>query len=108
MVHLASNWGSTPCSACRGGFKSRKGANGAGSDRTGAGSDDVILKVPVGTQIFGEDKETLLADLDTPGKRVVVAKGGDGGFGNANFKTSTNRSPRRIEYRRHSPGARSR
>ncbi len=78
-------------------FKSRKGGNGAGSDRTGAGSDDVILKVPVGTQIFGEDKETLLADLDTPGKRVVVARGGDGGFGNANFKTSTNRAPRRAD-----------
>jgi GTP-binding protein len=78
-------------------FKSRKGGNGAGSDRTGAGSDDVIIKVPVGTQIFAEDKETLLADLDTPGKRVVLAKGGDGGFGNANFKTSTNRSPRRAD-----------
>lgn len=78
-------------------FKSRKGGNGAGSDRTGAGSDDVILKVPVGTQIFAEDKETLLADLDTPGKRVVLAKGGDGGFGNANFKTSTNRAPRRAD-----------
>jgi len=78
-------------------FKSRKGGNGAGSDRTGAGSDDVIIKVPIGTQIFAEDKETLLADLDTPGKRVVLAKGGDGGFGNANFKTSTNRSPRRAD-----------
>ncbi|GGJ02539.1 GTPase ObgE [Neoroseomonas lacus] len=78
-------------------FKSRKGGNGAGSDRTGAGSDDVIIKVPVGTQIFAEDKETLLADLDTPRKRVVLAKGGDGGFGNANFKTSTNRSPRRAD-----------
>ncbi len=78
-------------------FKSRKGGNGAGSDRTGAGSDDVIIKVPVGTQIFAEDKETLLADLDAPGKRVVLAKGGDGGFGNANFKTSTNRAPRRAD-----------
>jgi GTP-binding protein len=78
-------------------FKSRKGGNGAGSDRTGAGSDDVIIKVPVGTQIFAEDKETLLADLDAPGRRVVLAKGGDGGFGNANFKTSTNRSPRRAD-----------
>ncbi|HWT07879.1 MAG TPA: GTPase ObgE [Roseomonas sp.] len=78
-------------------FKSRKGGNGAGSDRTGAGSDDVILKVPVGTQILAEDKETLLADLDAPGKRVVVARGGDGGFGNANYKTSTNRSPRRAD-----------
>ncbi len=78
-------------------FKARKGGNGAGNDRTGAGSDDVILKVPVGTQIFGEDKETLLADLDAPGKRMVIAKGGDGGFGNATYKTSTNRAPRRAD-----------
>ncbi len=78
-------------------FKSRKGGNGAGADRTGAGSDDVVLKVPVGTQILAEDKETLIADLDAPGKRVVVARGGDGGFGNANYKTSTNRAPRRAD-----------
>src|SRR6186997_1524331 len=52
-------------------FRSRKGDNGAGQDRTGAGSDDVVLKVPIGTQIFAEDKATLLADLDTPGARVV-------------------------------------
>ena len=78
-------------------FKARKGGNGAGSDRTGAGSDDVVLKVPVGTQILAEDRETLLADLDAPGKRMVIAKGGDGGFGNANYKTSTNRAPRRAD-----------
>ena len=78
-------------------FKARKGGNGAGSDRTGAGSDDVILKVPVGTQILAEDRETLIADLDAPGKRVVIAKGGDGGHGNAHFKTSTNRAPRRAD-----------
>ncbi|BDG74107.1 GTPase ObgE [Roseomonas fluvialis] len=78
-------------------FKARKGGNGAGSDRTGAGSDDVVLKVPVGTQILAEDRETLLADLDAPGKRVVLARGGDGGHGNAHFKTSTNRAPRRAD-----------
>lgn len=78
-------------------FKARKGGNGAGSDRTGAGSDDVILKVPVGTQILADDKETLLADLDAPGKRVVIAVGGDGGYGNAHYKTSTNRAPRRAD-----------
>jgi GTP-binding protein len=78
-------------------FKARKGGNGAGSDRTGAGSDDVVMKVPVGTQILAEDRETLLADLDAPGKRMVIAKGGDGGFGNANYKTSTNRAPRRAD-----------
>ncbi|TCZ62975.1 GTPase ObgE [Roseicella aquatilis] len=78
-------------------FKARKGGNGAGSDRTGAGSEDVILKVPVGTQILAEDKETLLADLDAPGMRVVIAQGGDGGRGNAHYKTSTNRAPRRAD-----------
>ena len=78
-------------------FKARKGGNGAGSDRTGAASDDVALKVPIGTQILAEDKETLLADLDAPGKRVVIARGGDGGFGNAHYKTSTNRAPRRAD-----------
>ena len=77
-------------------FKARKGGNGSGSDRTGAGSDDVTLRVPVGTQILAEDKETLLADLDAPGKRAVIAGGGDGGFGNAHYKTSTNRAPRRA------------
>jgi GTP-binding protein len=78
-------------------FKARKGGNGAGSDRTGAGADDVVMKVPVGTQILGEDRETLIADLDVPGKRALLATGGDGGFGNANFKSSTNRAPRRAD-----------
>ncbi|CAH0279267.1 GTPase Obg/CgtA [Roseomonas sp. CECT 9278] len=78
-------------------FKARKGGNGAGQDRSGAGSDDVVLKVPVGTQILAEDRETLIADLDTPGARVVIAKGGDGGHGNAHYKTSTNRAPRRAD-----------
>jgi len=78
-------------------FKARKGGNGAGADRTGAASDDVVLKVPVGTQILADDRETLLADLDAPGASVVIAKGGDGGFGNAHYKTSTNRAPRRAD-----------
>jgi GTP-binding protein len=78
-------------------FKARKGGNGAGSDRTGAGSEDVVLKLPVGTQIFAEDRETMIADLDQLGKRVMLAQGGDGGFGNANYKTSTNRAPRRAD-----------
>ena len=78
-------------------FKARKGGNGAGSDRTGAASDDVVLKLPVGTQIFAEDRETMIADLDKLGKRVVLALAGDGGFGNANYKTSTNRAPRRAD-----------
>lgn len=78
-------------------FKARKGGNGAGSDRTGAQAEDVVLKVPVGTQILAEDKETLIADLDAPGKEIRLARGGDGGFGNASYKTSTNRAPRRAD-----------
>jgi GTP-binding protein len=56
----------------------------------------LIVKVPVGTQIFEEDEETLIADLDEPSERVLLAKGGNGGFGNARFKSSTNQSPRRA------------
>lgn len=78
-------------------FKARKGGNGAGSDRTGAGSDDVTLKVPVGTVILAEDKETILADMTRAGQKAVICTGGDGGHGNAHFKTSTNRAPRRAD-----------
>jgi len=78
-------------------FKARKGGNGAGSDRTGAASDDVILKVPVGTVILADDKETVLADLVEPGQTAVLCRGGDGGHGNAHYKTSTNRAPRRAD-----------
>jgi GTPase len=76
-------------------FRAPKGGNGAGSDRTGAGASDVVIRVPLGTQIFADDQETLLADLDVAGKRVTLLRGGDGGFGNAHFKTSTNRAPRK-------------
>jgi GTP-binding protein len=75
-------------------FKAQRGGNGMGKDRHGANGADVILRVPVGTQIYDEDGETLLADLDKVGDRVVLARGGNGGFGNAHFKTSTNRAPR--------------
>ncbi len=78
-------------------FRAAKGGNGAGSDRTGAGARPVVIKVPVGTQILDEDRTTLLADLDAPGKRVVLLRGGDGGFGNAHYKSSTNRAPRRAD-----------
>jgi GTPase len=78
-------------------FKARKGGNGAGSDRSGAASEDVVLKVPVGTQVFAEDRETLLADLTEVGQRVVLCQGGDGGRGNAHYKTATNRAPRRAD-----------
>jgi GTPase len=75
-------------------FKAKKGGNGAGKNRAGANGADCIIKVPPGTQIFAEDQETLLADLSKPGERALIAKGGNGGFGNAHFKSSTNQAPR--------------
>ena len=78
-------------------FRAPKGGNGAGANKTGAGAKDRLIQVPVGTQIFDDDQETLLADLDTPGKRVVLLRGGDGGHGNSHFKSSTNRAPRRAD-----------
>ena len=75
-------------------FKAPRGQNGAGSNRTGAGGDDLVIKVPIGTQIISEDREHILADFTEPGKRVVFLRGGDGGRGNASYKTSTNRTPR--------------
>jgi GTPase len=74
-------------------FKARPGGNGMGKDRHGAKGADVTLKVPIGTQVFDEDKVTLLADFTEVGQRVALAEGGNGGFGNARFKTSTNRAP---------------
>ena len=78
-------------------FKARRGGNGAGRNRTGAGAEDIVIRVPVGTQIFEEDKETLIADLTQIGQRLTLARGGDGGFGNAHYKTSTNQAPRRAD-----------
>ncbi len=75
-------------------FKARRGYHGSGRDRTGARGEDVILKVPPGTQVIDDDKETVLLDLTEPGQRAVFLRGGDGGFGNASYKTSTNRAPR--------------
>jgi GTP-binding protein len=75
-------------------FKAKTGGHGMGKNRTGANGAGVVLKVPKGTQIFDEDNETLLADLTELGEHVVLAKGGNGGFGNAHFKSSTNRAPR--------------
>ncbi len=75
-------------------FKARPGGHGMGKDRHGANGADMLMKVPVGTQIYEEDGETLLADLDHVGETVVLARGGNGGFGNAHFKSSTNRAPR--------------
>lgn len=75
-------------------FKAKKGGHGMGKQRTGAGSPDMYLDLPVGTQIFAEDEETLLADLTQIGQEIVLAKGGKGGLGNLHFKSSTNRAPR--------------
>ena len=75
-------------------FKAQKGVNGMGSDRHGANGKAIVLKVPVGTQIIDEDRETLIHDFTTLGEKFVLAKGGNGGFGNLHFKSSTNRSPR--------------
>jgi len=77
-------------------FKAKGGQHGMGQDRAGAKAPDLVIKVPVGTEILDEDQETVIADLDEAGKRVLLAKGGNGGFGNAHFKSSTNRAPRRA------------
>jgi GTP-binding protein len=77
-------------------FKAKTGGHGMGRDRHGANGADVVLKVPVGTQILEADNETLIADLSELGERVRLAEGGNGGFGNAHFKSSTNRAPRRA------------
>ena len=77
-------------------YRAKTGRPGEGSNRTGADGDDLVIRVPTGTQIFEEDEETLIADLDEPGERVLLAKGGNGGFGNARFKSSTNQAPRRA------------
>ena len=75
-------------------FKAQKGTNGMGKDRHGANGKPIVLKVPVGTQMFDEDRETLIHDFTTLGEKFVLAEGGNGGFGNAHFKSSTNRAPR--------------
>ena len=75
-------------------FKAEKGGHGMGRSRAGAKGKDVALRVPVGTQLFEEDNETLIADLVKPGDRLLLARGGNGGFGNEHFKSSTNRAPR--------------
>ncbi|KCZ54595.1 GTPase ObgE [Hyphomonas chukchiensis] len=76
--------------------KAKRGGHGMGKQRTGAKGDDVILKLPVGTQIFEEDQETMVADLTEIGQRVQLASGGNGGWGNLRFKSSTNQAPRRA------------
>lgn len=76
-------------------FKAEKGGQGMGESRTGPSGKDLVIKVPVGTQILAEDKETLLADFTEDGQRLIFLRGGDGGFGNEHYKSSTNRAPRK-------------
>ena len=79
-------------------FRAPRGKGGSGRNMTGAGGDDLVIKVPVGTQILADDEErTLLADLTEIGQRLIFLKGGDGGRGNASYKTSTNRAPRQHQ-----------
>ena len=80
-------------------FKAKRGGHGMGRDRTGAGAPDLVIQVPVGTQVLSEDKEEVLADFTEAGQRVVFLEGGIGGRGNASYKSSTNRAPRQ-----HQPG----
>lgn len=77
-------------------FKAKTGQHGMGKNRHGANGEDIALKVPVGTQIFAEDGETLIADIDTLDTTILLAKGGDGGQGNTHFKSSINQAPRRA------------
>ncbi|GGD98243.1 GTPase Obg [Tsuneonella deserti] len=78
-------------------FKAQRGGHGMGKDRTGASAPDLVIEVPVGTQILSEDKEEVLADFTEVGQRVVLLEGGMGGRGNASYKTSTNRAPRQHQ-----------
>jgi GTP-binding protein len=80
-------------------FKALRGGHGMGKDRTGAGAKDLVIEVPVGTQVLSEDKEEIIADFTEVGQEIVLLKGGMGGRGNASYKTSTNRAPRQ-----HQPG----
>jgi GTP-binding protein len=78
-------------------FRARDGRGGAGRERTGARGEDLVLQVPAGTQILDETNEHVLADLTRAGQRIVFLRGGDGGFGNAHYKSSRNRAPRRAD-----------
>jgi GTP-binding protein len=78
-------------------FKAKRGGHGMGRNRSGAAALDLIVRVPVGTQVLDEDKETLVADMVEVGSRFIVARGGDGGFGNTHYKSSINQAPRRFD-----------
>ena len=88
-------------------FFARNGQPGMGKGRTGKDGEDIVLKVPVGTEILEDDEETLIADLTEVGQRVLLARGGNGGWGNLHFKSSTNQAPRRANPARRRWNARS-
>ncbi|MGY6410041.1 MAG: GTPase ObgE [Alkalilacustris sp.] len=77
-------------------FFAKNGRPGMGRQRTGKDGDDIVLRVPAGTEILDEDGETVIADLTRVGERILLAKGGNGGWGNVHFKTATNQAPRRA------------
>jgi GTP-binding protein len=77
-------------------FKAKNGMHGMGRMRSGVGGEDLVIRVPVGTQVIDEDEETILADFTHPGQRLLFMKGGDGGFGNAHYKSATNQAPRKF------------
>ena len=79
-------------------FKAKKGQDGKGKNQTGAGGDDLIIKVPPGTEIYNEDKSVLITDLTKKNQQIKLAHGGKGGIGNTSFKSSTNQAPRRFTY----------
>ena len=77
-------------------FFAKSGQPGMGNQKTGKSGDDIVMRVPLGTEIIDEDEETVIADLTEPGQRVCIAKGGNGGWGNLQFKSATNRAPNRA------------
>ena len=78
-------------------FRAERGHHGEGQNKSGRAGVAIVLKVPLGTQILAEDNETPIADLVVPGQRILLCRGGDGGFGNAHYKSSTNQAPRRAD-----------
>ncbi len=77
-------------------YKAKHGEHGMGDNRSGAGGEDCVIKVPVGTQILDEENDDVLTDFTEAGQKIVFLKGGDGGFGNAHYKSSTNQAPRKT------------
>ena len=91
---MAASASGAKSSSSSAGLKAQRGVNGMGRNRAGANGKDCIIKVPPGTVVLAEDQETVLAEMTEPGQRFVVAHGGNGGFGNAHFKSATNQAPR--------------